>query len=68
MADDELRLRLQAALDLFEVGFEMQRSRLQRENPTATDDEILALLNAWMVARPAALSGDAIGRPGGLVA
>ena len=55
--------RLLAALDMFEVGIQMQRSRLRREHPDAADTEIADMLEAWLLDRPGAPHGDAVGRP-----
>ena len=41
----------------------MRRAQLRREHPDATDDEIDALLIAWLETRPGAEHGDACGRP-----
>jgi hypothetical protein len=48
---------------MFELGEQMQRARLRRLNPTATDQEIDASIRAWLLARPGAPLGDAEGHP-----
>jgi Rv0078B-related antitoxin len=66
VADDSpdiLAARLQTAFDLFELGESMRRAQLRREHPHATDDEIEALLIAWLHTRPGAERGDSWGRP-----
>ncbi len=63
MADDPPVTRLQTAFDLCEMGESMRRAQLRRERPAATDEEIEALLAAWLETRPGAEHGDAWGRP-----
>ena len=66
MTDDSaeaVAARLRAALDLCEMGESMRRTQLRREHPGATDDEIEALLVAWLLTRPGAEHGDGWGRP-----
>jgi len=48
---------------MFEVGEQMQRSRLRRLNPQASDAEIDEAVRSWLLARPGATFGDADGRP-----
>ncbi len=55
--------RLRLTLEMFEVGENLMRERLRRENPLADDAEIEARLIAWLRERPGAEHGDAIGRP-----
>lgn len=55
--------RLRLALDMFEFGEQMQRSRLRRLNPQASDAEIDEAVRSWLLARPGAALGDADGRP-----
>lgn len=47
-----LGARLRLALDLVEVGVELMRQNLRRQHPGANDDEIQALLNAWLAELP----------------
>ena len=54
--------RMQAALDLFDIGEKMLRQRLRRERPRATDAEIEEAVTVWRTARPGAEFGDAPGR------
>jgi hypothetical protein len=66
VADDSpeaMARRLRTALDLCALGESMRRAQLRREHPGATDDEIEALLVAWLETRPGAEHGDAWGRP-----
>lgn len=53
--------KLRLALDLFEAGVEMKRVSLRREWPGATESEIRAKLQAWLLERPGAPFGDAAG-------
>lgn len=55
--------RLRVALDLYEAGVQMLRQRLRRERPAASETEIDAAVNAWLLVRPGAVDGDCIGRP-----
>jgi Rv0078B-related antitoxin len=66
VADDSpevLAARLRTALDLCALGESIRRAQLRREHPDVTDDEIEALLAAWLMTRPGAEHGDAWGRP-----
>jgi len=56
--------KLRTALDLFDAGIEMMRSRLRREHPEASAEMIERFLHSWLVQRPGAEHGDAHGRPG----
>ena len=60
---EAMAARLRTAFDLCELGESMRRAQLRREHPDATDDEIEALLIAWLETRPGAEHGDAWGRP-----
>jgi len=55
--------RLRLALDMYEFGERMLRARLRRERPSASDTEIEAAIQEWLLSRPDAPVGDAIGRP-----
>ena len=59
---DALAIRLRTAFDLCELGESMRRAQLRREHPDATDEEIEALLVAWLETRPGAEHGDGWGR------
>jgi len=54
--------KLRVAVDLCESGMDLQRERLRRASPDASDAEIQERLVAWLRARPAAEHGDADGR------
>jgi hypothetical protein len=56
--------RLHTAFDLFEAGWDMQRQKLRRQHPEASDREINHLLVLWLRERPGAEHGDACGTPG----
>ena len=60
---EAMAARLRTAFDLCELGESVRRAQLRREHPDATDDEIEALLIAWLETRPGAEHGDACGRP-----
>lgn len=60
---DVMAARLRTAFDLFELGESMRRAQLRREHPDSTDEEIEALLVAWLQTRPGAEHGDSWGRP-----
>jgi hypothetical protein len=55
--------RLRLAFDLYQTGEEMMRQRLRREHPNLSPAEIEALVVKWLVERPGAEFGDALGRP-----
>lgn len=61
--DDDPSARLRVALELHELGRQMQRQRLRRERPHATDAELDEAIGAWLRERPGAEHGDAIGSP-----
>ena len=54
--------RFQSALALFEFSLSVMRQRLRRKNPTASEDELERLLEAWVHDRPGAPGGDGPGR------
>lgn len=54
--------RLLAALDLHETGVEIMRQNLRRRDPAASDHDIDAQLQAWLLHRPGAENGDCPGR------
>jgi Rv0078B-related antitoxin len=56
--DESPAARLRAALELFEVGEAMLRSRLRRERPDADEAEIEAEIALWLQRRPGAEFGD----------
>jgi hypothetical protein len=60
---EALAMRLRTALDLCELGESIRLAQLRRDHPEATDEEIEALLVAWLETRPGAEQGDGWGRP-----
>jgi Rv0078B-related antitoxin len=54
--------RLRLALDLFATGEAIMRQNLRRRFPHASPEEIEVRLDAWLVERPGAEAGDAVGR------
>ncbi|MFV0458309.1 MAG: hypothetical protein ACK5MT_06015 [Actinomycetales bacterium] len=55
--------RLRIALELFEVGEQLVRSRLRREHPDWDDDRIDSEFRQWLRHRPGAPFGDFPGGP-----
>jgi Rv0078B-related antitoxin len=55
--------RLTLAFDMYELGEQMQRARLRRLNPAASEADIAASVKSWLLTRPGADLGDAEGRP-----
>jgi hypothetical protein len=55
---------VQAVLDLVELGEDLYRQRLRREEPGLTEPELDVRVGAWRRSRPGAPDGDAEG-PGG---
>jgi len=55
--------RLRAAIEMSETGVEMMRQTLRRTHPELTELEIEARVRAWLMDRPGAPFGDAVGRP-----
>lgn len=48
---------------MYEFGEQMERARLRRLSPDATDADIDAAISSWLRTRPDAPLGDAVGRP-----
>jgi len=46
-----------------DFGIQMYRMRMRRTYPDASETEIQDKVNAWLLARPGAPLGDAVGRP-----
>lgn len=44
--------RLRVAFDLYDIARDLKRESLRRANPSATDDQLDALLFAWHLDRP----------------
>lgn len=50
--------RLLTALELFELGEQLMRTRLRREHPEWGDEELDAAIRRWLHDRPGAPIGD----------
>lgn len=61
MPDESAAERLRVALDMFEFGERMQRARLVREHPQGNESETVAAVQEWLLRRPDAPFGDAVG-------
>ncbi|MGW4767940.1 hypothetical protein ACWEO2_07850 [Nocardia sp. NPDC004278] len=55
--------RLRLALEMHEFGVLMQRARIRRMRPDATDAEVDEAVQIWLLSRPSAPLGDSAGRP-----
>ena len=55
--------RFRTTLALYEFAEAQMRQRLRRKRPAASDQEIEAMVQEWLLHRPGAEHGDAIGRP-----
>jgi len=55
--------RLRAAMEMSETGVEMMRQTIRRNNPGLSEREIEARVRIWLLDRPGAPYGDAVGRP-----
>lgn len=53
---------LRTALDLLELGAQLRAQRHRREHPDATEAEVQAAVDAWLIDRRQAPHGDAAGR------
>lgn len=60
---ETLRDKLLATFEMFELGVEMMAANLRRRHPHATPEEIERLLDAWLLERPGAETGDGPGTP-----
>lgn len=58
MREESAADRLRLALDMYELGEQMQHARLRRERPTATAAEIDAAIQLWLLGRPNAPLDD----------
>lgn len=54
---------LRTALDLVELGAKLRAQRHRREHPSAADDEVQRVVDAWLMDRRRAPLGDGEGRP-----
>lgn len=50
------------AFELTQLGIEMQAQRYRRQHPHASDEDVTAFVQAWLLERPGAPNGDADGR------
>jgi hypothetical protein len=50
--------RLHTAADLWATGVTLQREAIRRRHPDASDQDIEAQLNHWLMDRPGAKAGD----------
>jgi hypothetical protein len=50
------------ALEMSDAGILMREQRYRREHPLATDEEVEAFVRGWLLERPGAPHGDAVGR------
>jgi len=58
--------RLRTALDMHDFGVAIMRQNLRRRHPAADEQEIEAMLIAWLGSRPLLwASGNDLQRPGG---
>ena len=55
--------RLLLALLMAEAGIAMKRAQLRRQHPDSSNDDVQALLAAWLRDRPDAPHGDYPGQP-----
>lgn len=55
--------RLRIALDMFELGEQLMRTRLRREHPDFDDEQLAMARQRWLHERPGAEFGDYPGRP-----
>jgi hypothetical protein len=55
------RFPLDAVDEMFALGVEMRRERARREHPDLDDAAIDAVVDAWLISRPAAPLGDCPG-------
>jgi hypothetical protein len=51
VTDNPAVRRLRLALDMYELGESMQRTRLRRLHPELTDTQLDAEISAWLISR-----------------
>jgi len=51
------------AFELAELGIKMRAQQYHRRHPHASDEEVTAFVQRWLLERPGAPDGDADGRP-----
>ena len=49
--------RLESAIEMQVLGIDMKRERLKRQHPSASAEELLTLLNAWLIGKPEVEAG-----------
>jgi hypothetical protein len=57
-----MKTGLRIALELTELGARLRAQRYRRENPEASEEEVVAVVAAWRADRSIAPDGDAVGR------
>ncbi|WP_433729625.1 hypothetical protein ACQP0C_00870 [Nocardia sp. CA-129566] len=60
-AEESPGQRLRLALEMYEFGVRMQRARIRRMRPEATEVEVDEVVQDWLLSRPGAPLGDAAG-------
>ena len=55
--------RLRMSLAMYEDGLAIEREKLRRQHPNASEAELSDLLAAWLHSRPMAPDGDCTGVP-----
>ncbi|WP_433663946.1 hypothetical protein ACQPW1_18630 [Nocardia sp. CA-128927] len=63
MPEESPGQRLRLAFEMYDFGVRMQRARIRRTRPEATEAEVEAAVQDWLLSRPGAPLGDAFGRP-----
>ncbi|MFF3226724.1 hypothetical protein ACFYV7_28285 [Nocardia suismassiliense] len=63
MPEESPAQRLRLAFEMYDFGVRMQRARIRRTRPGATEAEIEEAVQDWLLSRPGAPLGDALGRP-----
>ncbi|MET8774728.1 hypothetical protein ABZV58_06830 [Nocardia sp. NPDC004654] len=61
MTDGTPAQRLRRALEMSQFGLEMYRARMRRTFPDASESELEKKVHEWLLSRPGAPLGDALG-------